>query len=450
MHTIVTMRTTTIAVAAILLVTRDSWSFVTFPNKHGRLGRYNMIQNVPKESYTDSNQMQCSDTEGTMTSSPNTESCPFSKTFPRYRIDLTSFKEEDFVIPFFSGIQSAMAKSKLMREFKNVHWLQGQDGVEAFASLWRYVATLSHSESSQQQSVVVAFPDSKKRLLLRWIDILEWSQEEPLLETAVHRVDAKLLEHTPVPALQLMRVGGPMRVTSDNPVHPSVVTKRTQSWVKRILVDLGICPFTKSVTKSGQGLGDLGVPVGSIAYHTSNSNQIYDLMADTWKAIQDMLVAGPSGKNGVSSILLAAPAFDDDFDMWAGPVFAMLEAGVIAAGAEREVGVVCFHPRYATPDGRSWPGFGHMHSVPRLQQWLRENDSSQELSADEVAAGGAWQRRTPHATINVLRADQLEIAEKRRTTGNLYADNICKLVGKAGVGSAKLAEDLEFERQLTS
>jgi hypothetical protein len=397
------MRATTVAIAAILLVT-ETWSFVTFPNKHGRSRHYNVSNNVPKESFTDSNPVQYTDKEDSTSSSP-TESCPFSKTFPRYRIDLTSFKEEGFSVPFFSGIQSALAKSKLTREFKNVHWLQGQDGVQAFASLWRYVATLSRSESSQ--SVVVAFPDSKKRLLLRWIDILEWSQEEPLLETAVRRVDAKMLEDASVPALQLTRVGEPLRLTNGNPVDPSVITKRTQSWVKRILVDLGICPFTKAVTKSGQGLGDLGVPVGSIAYHASNSNQIYDLMADTWEAIQDMLAAGPSGKNGVSSILLAAPAFDGDFDVWAGPVFAMLEAGVIAAGAEREVGVVCFHPRYATPDGRSWPGFGHMHSVPRLQQWLSENDSSQELSADEVAAGGAWQRRTPHATINVLRADQL-------------------------------------------
>jgi hypothetical protein len=67
-----------------------------------------------------------------------------------------------------------------------------------------------------------------------------------------------------------------------------------------------------------------------------------------------------------------------------------------------------------------------------------------------VAAGGAWQQRTPHATINVLRADQLEIAEKRRTTGNLYTDNICKLVGTDGIGSAKLAEDSENERWFTS
>jgi hypothetical protein len=191
--------------------------------------------------------------------------------------------------------------------------------------------------------------------------------------------------------------------------------------------------------------------VGRISYDTSNAlpNQMYDLMADTWESIHEMLEAGPSGKNGVSSILLAAPAFDDDFDLWSGPVFAMLEAGVIAAGAEKNVGVVCFHPRYATPDGKSWPGFGHMHSVPRLQRWLSENDSAEELTEEEVAAGGAWQRRTPHATINVLRADQLEIAEKRRSTGNLYTENICKLVGKQGIGSKQLAADLEQERRIS-
>jgi hypothetical protein len=53
----------------------------------------------------------------------------------------------------------------------------------------------------------------------------------------------------------------------------------------------------------------------------------------------------------VSSILLAAPAYDHDVGAWAGPIFAMLEAGVVAARAESTVGVVCFHPLYATPDG---------------------------------------------------------------------------------------------------
>lgn len=382
------------------------------------------------------------------------DGCPFSKAFPRFRIEFTSVNNtpDSFSIPFFSKIQSAMEKSRFLRNNDNAQWLEGYDGVKAYAALWRLVADLSRSETTQ--SMVVAFPDSNKRLLQRFIDILQWSNEESCVETPV-RVNAVLVDDdtTFVPALTLTRIGTPSRLVNENAVDPAIVTKRTQAWVKRILVDLSICPFTKAVTKSGQGLSDLGVPVGSITYDTSNAmpTQIYNLMADTWESIHRMLEAGPSGKDGVSSILLAAPAFDKDFDVWSGPVFAMLEAGVIASGAEKEVGVVCFHPAYATPDGSSFPGFGHMHSVPRLQKWLKESGSFQEeLSEEQVAAGGAWQRRTPHATINVLRADQLEIAEKRRTTGNLYTTNINKLVGKEGLGSAKLAADLERERQISS
>ena len=108
-----------------------------------------------------------------------------------------------------------------------------------------------------------------------------------------------------------------------------------------------------------------------------------------------MINAGPSGKNGISSILLAAPEFDDNFKLWAGPIFAMLEANVCAASAEPIVGVVCFHPSYVIPDGNSWPGFGQMHSLPRLRNWLSEQDQvlSSELSDTEIAAGGAWQVR---------------------------------------------------------
>lgn len=379
-----------------------------------------------------------------------TTGCPFSKAFPRFRIDFTPIKHEDkgFSVPFFSEIQSALAKSKFFQQ-DGSQWLEGQDGVQAYASLWRAAADLASSPTSQ--SVVLAFPDCSKRLLQRFIDILEWSNEETSIETPI-RVDAVLLEDSSsLPAIKLTRIGEPCRILNETPVDPSIVTKRTQSWVKRILVELGICPFTKAVNKSGQGLSDLGVPVGRITYDTSNAmtNQVYALMADTWESINRMLEAGPSGKDGVSSILLAAPAFDNDFDLWSGPIFAMLESGVVAAGAEKQVGVVCFHPQYATPDGSSWPGFGHMHSVPRLLSWANEG-SSEQLTKKQVAAGGAWQRRTPHATINVLRADQLEIAEKRRTTGNLYTQNICKLVGKEGVGSEKLAADLERERRLSS
>ncbi len=58
-----------------------------------------------------------------------------------------------------------------------------------------------------------------------------------------------------------------------------------------------------------------------------------------------MVTAGPEK---VSSILLSAPGFDDEFDLWAGPVFAMLETCVGAIEAEEMIGIVCFHPKCKT------------------------------------------------------------------------------------------------------
>ena len=115
-----------------------------------------------------------------------------------------------------------------------------------------------------------------------------------------------------------------------------------------------------------------------------------------------------------------------------------------------------------TPDGKSWPGFGHMHSVPRLKKWYNQlpietsssppSSPNAPLSDNEIAAGGAWQRRTPHAVINVLRAEQLEAAEGRRKTGELYERNIRVLMGKnddeESVGFTQLAVDLKWEQRL--
>ena len=94
-----------------------------------------------------------------------------------------------------------------------------------------------------------------------------------------------------------------------------------------------------------------------------------------------------------------------------------------------------------------------MHSLPRLKNWYNQYSSSlaeqkNTLEDNEIAAGGAFQRRTPHAVINVLRAEQLEAAEGRRSTGELYERNIRVLMGKEGVGLERLLNDLRREQQL--
>ena len=107
-------------------------------------------------------------------------------------------------------------------------------------------------------------------------------------------------------------------------------------------------------------------------------------------------------------------------------------------------------PADVIPDGKSWPGFGQMHSLPRLKNWYNQysdDESATSLDDNEIAAGGAFQRRTPHAVINVLRAEQLEAAEGRRSTGELYERNIRVLRGKEGIVLEKLTEDLRLEQQ---
>ena len=422
--------------------------------------------------------------------------CPFSRPFPSYKIDLSTVDlsgEEggSFGWPW----QRASVRNQLERltqkqietgVSKELVWKEKVDGPAALAVLWRNAQQLLERKVSNS-SIICALPDAQRKTVRQWVDLMKWLLSSELFPTSrLLSCTYQLVKTVPTVTLKMSELPLPQPTNEGNNVATAnydhaIVTARTKSWVKRVLVQLGICPFTKSTTMSGQGLSDVGVPVGSIAYHTSFASSLSaaglcELMADTWDAITAMLMAGPEGKKGVSSILLAAPEFDDDFNLWSGPVFALLEAGVLAAQATKDIGVVCFHPLYATPDGSSFPGFGHMHSVPRLEKWmisyraeqlaavekrrraLRESNAVLEnqidlsnavcpvLNKDEIAAGGAWQRRTPHATINVLRANQLEAAEGRRSTPKLYAENILKLV--AVVGCDKLQEELERERNM--
>ena len=431
-------------------------------------------------------------------------SCPFSKSFPRYRIDLTRFKSTGSgagaassdkigggkdneklggwfpkVVNPFKDMSNSFQRSQFEKEYSSssdtkVLWQSNLDGISALAYLWNQAAnTLSSNESSSDVVVVVALPDSSFQLVKNWVEIMEWMStiDHPLMTNTMRQptttISASLVyeDAAKVPAVKIQKLVSlsssypgdapttKVDIENNKKYDIDLQIERTKSWVKRILVKEGICPFTKSVTKSGQGLSEFGVPIGSIAYSGSFATSSIQLMADIWSEMDKMIQAGPSGSDGVSSILMSAPAFDDDFDFWAGPIFAMLESGVMAAQAESQLGVVCFHPLYKTPDGKSWPGFGHMHSVPRLTKWYKEyyeeNDQEEppkDLSTQDIAAGGAWQRRTPHATINVLRADQLAAAEGRRQSGSMYTENINKLVCQIGLD--KLTQDLQDEQQL--
>lgn len=502
----------------------DRWNYRRrYRRRYQRRNRY--LRAIPEDQEREVDQASYGNninkqTDGTILLSDPTDensssssSCPFSKTFPKFRIDLTTTMKNkknrkkqqqqqqqwDFLPPIVVSSAAAVVEAANALELPtlSIPWKRSRqlnqlerkyvdddlmfivksdiDGVTAFAFLWKVAARLmgllhnnndGDDDHASSNVAIIVLPDSSMELVQNFCEIANWMTTTMMTEVILNAqlVKEEGMEEIPTVRLEMRLRPQAQRqneIVSTNRIDDDdeqmIINERTRLWVKRVLVEQGICPFTQSDRMSGQGLADLGVKVGSIAYHASFRTHPIGLFADTWDAIDQMIKAGPEGRKGVSSILLAAPAFDDDFDVWSGPIFAMLEAGVLAAGAESEVGVVCFHPRYATPDGSSWPGFGQMHSVPRLEKWYRETSSSSSssseaagtmLTTEQIAAGGAWQRRTPHATINVLRADQLEVAETRRKSGNLYTENIDKLVGIDGIGNKKLAEDLERERQL--
>ena len=113
-------------------------------------------------------------------------------------------------------------------------------------------------------------------------------------------------------------------------------------------------------------------------------------------------------------------------------VFPLLESSVLSAGLGRTLGIVCFHPEYSTPDAAylARHRFGHMHSTDRLRRWLDEADPPLSARTDDglLHWAGSYQRRSPHAMINVLWAEQLEVAETKRKSRTLYSRNVAKVL----------------------
>jgi hypothetical protein len=353
--------------------------------------------------------------------------CPYSMRFAPQRINLTRPKQ--LIRSNILGLPSFLPKRRSRFEqtisCERLEWCEKTDGLVLLARLFHAAATAA------ENNLVMAFPDaSSYSLLHNAVEILgpyatQWDLQmkwEPLPHIKFTKtVDSDAANNNYHDSAWI-----------DNETHQ----RRTQAWVQRLLVTHGICPYTRTDTKSGQGIP--GVPVAPIAYSATPAISLLELVAVALDTIQhDMLDIGPER---TSSILLAAPEFDNRLEEWSGSFFSVLQACIVAVSLTDTIGVVCFHPEYKVSDGQTWPGFGHMHSVPKLQQLTNI------ASWNEAAEGGAWQRRTPHATLNVLWAPQLALAEKQRKTTSLYRENIRKLVH--GIGVEKLQKDLEQERKL--
>ena len=68
---------------------------------------------------------------------------------------------------------------------------------------------------------------------------------------------------------------------------------------------------------------------------------------------------------------------------------------------------------------------------------------SASVSDEELHWAGSYQRRSPHATINVLWSRHLEIAEQKRKSAQLYTRNLRRALA---VGLEELHDEAQRER----
>lgn len=287
-------------VAALVIVVVESWTPSVYYDPTSQSRRYSFVlreqQNVEQQNIG------------------NVRDSPYFMTYPRYRIYLSSTsrkRDEELkkknLFPFLSPILFfSNPKSQLEQEFglDRVAWLDRKNGLDAFSALWRHSASLHEQATSPMNkngcnvamSIVVALPDCRPSIVRHWTEIVNWMTEQESVWRDKYDnlmpvvIDAVILEKHEIPVVKLTARNVMNTTTLPSPptfassgADPSIIEARMKSWANRILVSQGICPFTKSATKSGQGLSDVGVPVARVVYHTSHASvhQVYQLMAGT-------------------------------------------------------------------------------------------------------------------------------------------------------------------------
>ena len=315
--------------------------------------------------------------------------------------------------------------------------------------LWRWVASAISATTMQPSPSVLAFPGLRGGKESRDLEAL-LSKAAPLVDALGNElmISRLISDQYCMEALVMRSVSvdhSAIIVPSKEATDEDQVRARLRHWVDRVLVKYRMCPFTESSKVSGVGLEEFGVTPAEIRYVETNAATLPDLLANFWQAVDSMLT---EGEKEISSIVMACPSWDNRWSAWYEDVFPLLEESVIVAKLSRTLGIVCFHPNYVTPSETFLRKhrFGHMHPPRKLAAWLERSDSAlaSKLSLPQLNWAGSYQRRSPHAMINILWSHQLELAENKRTSENLYVSNIRRLFKE---GIPKLEREAARERR---
>lgn len=193
-----------------------------------------------------------------------------------------------------------------------------------------------------------------------------------------------------------------LKKLNEVPSSDTEILKVIRDWVNVIVSDMGICPFSQSADKAG-------LPVGPVHYPISRLSRPEDVYAVYWREV-DYLISRP--EKDISTTLLILPEFHlgnaEAWQTFTDTISQPLEP----LGIEKMIQLVYFHPQWVFRDG-----------------------------ADRMGETGAanYARRSNFPMINILRTNQVRLAQKSIPTGLVYTQNEETLVE---VGSDALQDML--------
>mmetsp|Transcript_14274 Transcript_14274/g.34485 ORF Transcript_14274/g.34485 Transcript_14274/m.34485 type:complete len:457 (+) Transcript_14274:114-1484(+) len=305
----------------------------------------------------------------------------------------------------------------------------------------------NNGSKSSSHMLFLSFPSmSRPEDLVRLSDVLNSDKCKQLL--GLKDAFAELYPSSPAPYLRITlsacNIDGEA-ISEKTASSGDIAISATKDWVNSFLGKYRLCPYTSSVSRAAVGLSSVGVPVGEVHLQLGGTNRemidkrsynrlmAADLASAFWSEVVFLI---QSSQEEFATSLVVFPEYDSEFESFVEICDSIVEPTVVATKSTDIIGRAWFHPQYdADAVGHSEVIAGHAVPHNMVDGFMKSLDDASLLRYDALVAANNRVRRTPHATINILRRSQLTAAgeyekglgKKRPKANSIYVRNAVRL-----------------------
>mmetsp|Transcript_14933 Transcript_14933/g.32563 ORF Transcript_14933/g.32563 Transcript_14933/m.32563 type:complete len:433 (+) Transcript_14933:115-1413(+) len=287
---------------------------------------------------------------------------------------------------------------------------------------------------SSLKELILSFPSMSQPADLHKLSAVLQSDECKQF-LGVDDVCAELYPSSPAPYLRIQISNVFAEGQTTESAHNSIMNasmpvkcakSSTESWVNKFLGKYRLCPYTCSTSRAAVGLLSVGVPEGAVRVRVESTNaenvsrRSYDmlraaqLVSSFWSEVVCLMDAA---QEDWATSLIVFPEYDTEFESFVDICDGIIEPTVVATHATNSIGRAWFHPNYdADAVGHTEVIAGHAIPHKMVEGFMESlnasggRDDQISLGYAELVEANNRVRKTPHATINILRRSQLSAA----------------------------------------